>query len=241
VEFDVPNKRGLSIPLVFVCSKCNWRKIFNTSKEVRRETRSGRVPFEINARSVVAMREIGKGHSVLEKLCGYLNMPPPMNVTVFNDIQKNVFNAYSDVVNSSMNNAADELRISEFASVEDQYSVSNTTVSCDGSWQKRGYASLNGVVTVIASDTGKCLDYRVRSKVCKSCQAWETKKDSDAYEDYISNHKCTINHTGSAGSMEAAGLVECFVASVPDRKLRYTQYILYCIVTLFIVDYVYIV
>ncbi|XP_047135810.1 uncharacterized protein LOC124812840 [Hydra vulgaris] len=107
----------------------------------------------------------------------------------------------------------------------DENGISNVTVLCDGSWQRRGFASLNGVVTVIASDTGKCLDYRVRSTVCKSCQSWEAKKGSDEYEEYISTHDCNINHTGSAGSMEAAALVDCFVASEHSRKLRYTKYI----------------
>ena len=36
---------------------------------------------------------------------------------------------------------------------------------------------------------------------------------------------CSINHQGSAGSMEATGLVESFQASVPDRKLRYINFL----------------
>ena len=34
---------------------------------------------------------------------------------------------------------------------------------------RRGYNSLNGIVTVISVDTGKCVDYRNRTKNCKTC------------------------------------------------------------------------
>ena len=46
-----------------------------------------------------------------------------------------------------------------------------TLVSFDGTWQIRGYASLNGVVTEMSSQ-GKCLDVEL-SKKCKACQRWK--------------------------------------------------------------------
>ena len=44
-------------------------------------------PFDINVWSVLAMREIGRGYSALEKLYGYLNLSPPMQVNAFNETQ----------------------------------------------------------------------------------------------------------------------------------------------------------
>ena len=41
----------------------------------------------------------------------------------------------------------------------------------------------------------------------------------------METHNCPINHEGSAGSMEAAGLVDCFINCIENRKLRYTHYI----------------
>ena len=41
----------------------------------------------------------------------------------------------------------------------------------------------------------------------------------DEYEKFISEHDCLVKHSGSAGSMEAIGIVECFQSSVKDRKL----------------------
>ena len=40
----------------------------------------------------------------------------------------------------------------------------------------------------------------------------------------MATHECSINHVGSAGSMEASGLKECFMTSVETNKLRYTNY-----------------
>ena len=47
--------------------------------------------------------------------------------------------------------------------------VIETAVSCDGSWQKRAYSSLNGVVTVISVDNAKILDIEAMTRTCKSC------------------------------------------------------------------------
>ena len=118
------------------------------------------------------MKEIGKGLTSLKMLCGYLNMPPPMQIAAFNSLQTIVGKAYETVVTDSMNNAAHELLINERGS---EYLAENNilyiSVSGDASWQKRGQSSLNGVVTLVASDTGKCVDYRVLSKHCPSCKS----------------------------------------------------------------------
>ena len=39
------------------------------------------------------------------------------------------------------------------------------------------------------------------------------------------SHECSINHDGSAGSMEANGVVECFSTSVEKYNLQYTEYL----------------
>ena len=44
--------------------------------------------------------------------------------------------------------------------------ITVTVSGDDGSWQKRGHSFLNGAVTLVASETGKCVDYRVLSKHC---------------------------------------------------------------------------
>ncbi|MBY0580841.1 MAG: hypothetical protein K2P53_04080 [Rickettsiales bacterium] len=219
INIDHKNKKGLSSLLLLCCSECLWKTKFYTSKKV--STKASEKSFDINLRSVIAMREIGKGHSALEKLCGFLNLPPPLQKATFNDVQNKISQSYKYIATQSMINAALEF------TVRDDTGISDISVSCDGTWQKRGHNSLNGIVTVIGVDTGKCLDYRVRTKKCKSCELWDDKFNSDEYEEFMLKHKneCHLNHIGSAGSMEAAGLVECFNASVLERKLRYINYL----------------
>ena len=80
---------------------------------------------------------------------------------------------------------------------------------------------------MIASGTGNCVDYRVESKQCASCTSWESRKSAqpDLYEQFISKHYCDINHEGSTGAMEVSGLIECFLVSEKNRRLRCTTYI----------------
>ena len=79
------------------------------------------------------------------------------------------------------------------------------------------------MVTLVGSDKGKCVDYSVLSTHCASCKFWETKKNMqpDAYEEFVATHNCSINHTGSSGAMEAAGLVDCFKSSIQNHSLSY--------------------
>ena len=42
-------------------------------------------------------------------------------------------------------------------------------VSFDGSWQRRGYSSCNGVGTAISITTRKVLDCEILSRHCKNC------------------------------------------------------------------------
>ena len=46
----------------------------------------------------------------------------------------------------------------------------------DGTWCKRGPSSLQGVVTAISAETGKCLDYETLSKLLQLCSMEQTGK-----------------------------------------------------------------
>ena len=179
----------------------------------------------MNLRAIIALRENGKGYAGLESLCGYMNFVPLMNVNAFNKSLGDIIFSYNKTPEDSMNTAADEIRqLKNEITVNDE-TIMDTAVSSDGAWQKRGDDSLNGVVTVIQNDVGKCIDYRVLSKKCNTCSKWESKKGTVEYEKFISDHECPINHVGSAGSVEAKGVVDCFQSSVDNRKLRYTKLI----------------
>lgn len=91
---------------------------------------------------------------------------------------------------------------------DDHDGPTDIVASFDGSWQRRGYASLNGIVSCIERTNDKIID-TVKTKKCKSCMFWEKRKDSLKYQDWKDN-VCSINHNGSASSMETCGTIDIF-------------------------------
>lgn len=65
---------------------------------------------------------------------------------------------------------------------------------------------------VIGTETQKVLDLDARTKTCTMCSR------------KLEHTVCYRNHTGSSGSMEAAGLVKIFNRSLDDN-LRYTTFV----------------
>ncbi|GFU88226.1 uncharacterized protein TNCV_846191 [Trichonephila clavipes] len=111
----------------------------------------------INTRFVYAMRSIGKGSEAGRMFCGVMNLPQPP--TRFSPYGKRILNAAKLVYEDSIQNAAKE-------AICENEGNKNIAVAVDGTWQKRGYTSLNGVVTVTSIDTGKVIDVDILSKYC---------------------------------------------------------------------------
>ena len=88
---------------------CHCVQSFYTSKEVKNDNR-GAPSYEVKYLSTIAMREIGRGHTSLSALCGVMNLPPPMNIKAYNDMQEKIALVYKEVANQLMQNAANEFR-----------------------------------------------------------------------------------------------------------------------------------
>ena len=87
-----------------------------------------------------------------------MNIPAPTTQKTFLETQTNVSSQYIKVAEANMKSAADEVR-----NVDDEQGVAadegvNTTISTDGTWQRRGFSSRNGVATIIGNSTCKCID-----------------------------------------------------------------------------------
>ena len=230
---DVSKRFGLNLTIDISCvdESCGWVQSFQTSKGLARNDVSeplrnrDRQSYPINNRFVLAMREIGKGFTGMEKFCGLMNMPPPMSKTTITEKIPEILNAYSSAAEASMLAAASEHQPDD---VDSNTDVTDIGVSLDGTWQRRGYSSLNGVVTAISLETGKCVDFEVRSKSCKQCKSWEAMKTERPveYNDFLEGHTdCSANHHGSASIMESEGAVEIFKRSEETRKLCYVSYL----------------
>ena len=172
---------------------------------------------------VVAFREFGKGLTAMETFTQCMNMPNCIGQKPYDSIQKSLLRAYKEVSQWSQSCAAKETR--EKLGLTSDDAVADLNVSVDGTWQTRGFSSLNGVVTLMSSINGKCLDTDVLSKKCRACQHWTTKKGTPEYDRWKNEHSCTINHRNSSGAMEVTGAINIFQRSVDLHKLRYTGYI----------------
>ncbi|CAB3986304.1 Hypothetical predicted protein [Paramuricea clavata] len=81
--------------------------------------------------------------------------------------------------------------------------VLDVAVTFDGTWAKRGFTLLTGVVFVISVDSGEVLDYHVLSKVCQICAIKKVKVTEEEFEQWLLAHECDINFVGSSPAMES--------------------------------------
>ncbi|GFW15278.1 uncharacterized protein TNCV_174231 [Trichonephila clavipes] len=103
------------------------------------------------------MRCIGKGAESARMFCGIMNLPPPP--TKFSKYNHILLQATRETCEHSMAEAVRE-------AVDENDGKRDLAVAVDGSWQKRGFSSKNGLVTVTSVDTGKVIDVEVFSKHC---------------------------------------------------------------------------
>ena len=103
------------------------------------------------------------------------------------------------------------------SAAEEAVNAEGTTdigVSVDGTWQKRGIASLNGVVAAVSTTNFKIVDVET-SRNCRGCANKETlsKENKELYYAWKENHQayCQANYSGSAPGMETEGAVRIFL------------------------------
>lgn len=207
LQEDLTKMQGFSTYLSVVC-QCGYSRPFYSSKISSKSKR-----FNVNTRSVYAFRCIGIGHAGLKKFAGLMNIPTTFSKTTYQNISMILRDATKAVANKSMLAAAKEINNSD--------DIINTGVSMDGAWQRRGYASHNGVVTAISIKSGKVLDTEPMSKYCRICQ---TNGNFKTLERKKAPHVCKANYTGSAPSMEPEGAKRMFGRSIQKHRLRYSDY-----------------
>ncbi|GFU37832.1 uncharacterized protein NPIL_457411 [Nephila pilipes] len=128
------NNSGLAISFVLKCCslKCPYRVEFSSS-DYHEETKIA------TTRYVYAIRSIGRGAEAGRMFCALMILPQPP--TRFAPYNKKLLNAVKLVSEETMQKATQE-------AVLENGSNNNIAVAVDGTWQIRGYSSLNGVVTV---------------------------------------------------------------------------------------------
>jgi len=74
--------------------------------------------------------------------------------------------------------------------------LADISITIDGTWMKRGHSSLYGAVFSLFWQTGKVIDYEIKSKFCYKCN-YLNKQDERPLQDYLcwkASHLCDITH-----------------------------------------------
>lgn len=122
------------------------------------------------------MQTIGKGPTAGNELFVLLDLSKPP--------QK--FEKYTSSLQTAARSCAEEsMKKATQEAVQEDDGCTDLAVAIDGSWQRRGFKSLNGIASVTSFDTAK-IDESIHSKYYQVCSLNQTKE-----------HKCTKNYEGS--------------------------------------------
>lgn len=169
---------------------------------------SSRDSFAANVKAVVASRAIGIGHDQLSRFCAIVGLAKPMHHKTFQAISKKVHDAAMRAVTENLNQAR--------AVTKQVVGSSDVAVMYDGTWQKRGHKSHNGVGAAISLDTGLCLDFEVLSNYCHACSLHNDMGSEEEIWQAYHRPVCEKNTDSSAHGMEAEAALRIW-----ERTLLY--------------------
>ncbi|XP_076470600.1 uncharacterized protein LOC143300657 [Babylonia areolata] len=156
-----------------------------------------------------------------------MGMPTPMSEPMWYFYKQKLHLGAKRAADKHLQDAANQVRRTYAdmnTGLPDSQGILNVSVSIDGSWQKRGHSSHNGLVTVIDIITGLITDFVALSNFCQVCETGP-KPDDERYADWMEQHqdKCQKNINCSSGAMEMEGAVRIFQRSVELHGFRYTE------------------
>lgn len=220
--------KGYAHFLKIECSNCGVVEIFNTSGQLgKSHGNSTRPSFDVNRRMVQGFSSIGKGHRGMESFSMSMNMKP-MTSKAYNGHLKTIHSLYSEFTKESLEKSRTEVR-KAYCDINntplDEPGPINISVSYDGSWQKRGFTSKNGVGCCVEVVTGLVIDFEVLSKYCRLCEVKKMKfgQNSVEFEEWFTQHEtnCQKNFDGSSPAMEMEAAERIWLRS-EKQGFRYT-------------------
>lgn len=215
VKFGQVAGPGVGFKLTVDCS-CERRQLLSSpmSQNV----------YEINRRLLFTFRVLGCGLESVRIFCSLLDIKNSFSNKIYYNFLDKLHVASKTVFEMVQRKAVrEEIEANSAAGNE----PTHLSISGDGSWKKRGFSSLFGLVSLIGKNTVKILDVIVKSSYCQACRYWASKQGTPEYEVWSENHvdDCTANHTGTAGKMEVDGVREMFVRSENLLGVKYKNYI----------------
>ena len=180
---------GLARNFILKCIYCKNEKLCWTSKQTVQEGRNTRKAsfYDVNIRSVLVSQAMG--YSQLSQFCATMDLPQPVWPNAYNRMQKKLCKDAQNLSESIMKHAAKRLfgitkkeEPEKVASTE-HGELAHVLATVDGTWQRRGHNSKNGVVFVLSVETGEVLVFVVKSIVCQECIMHD--KNNTNTEEYI--------------------------------------------------------
>jgi len=166
---------------------------------------------DVNRRIVYHSIETGGGYEGLASFCSIINMPC-LSKTAYYQHVETILDALEFEALEDMRAAGPRLRehILKESGEQNTDTVVDAAVRFHGTWAKRGFTSLTGVVFVLSVDTGEVLDYHVLSKSCQKCALKKGRCNSDdEFEEWQMEHiasgDCDKNFHSSSPAMETEG------------------------------------
>jgi len=215
LNFEETGTRGLGFKIVI---KCAYGTHLIDSGPLRN------TGYEINHRIIFAMRLLGIGLQGLNLFVSLMDMGKELSKGTYDTVVQHIHECTKLVFDAMCLRVVEqEKKVNE----KRERPLLDFKVSGDGSWKKRGFTSLYGVTTLIASFSGKVIDLVVKSSYCQTCIAWKGKEQTEEFKNWYETHEeeCSANHIGSAGKMEVDSIKEMFSASERKYGVRYMNYI----------------
>lgn len=225
----VTDRNGFCVKVTLECNICE-NLVGNYYTSPRIESGSKRKEsFVVNKIAVESTNSIGVGYAALQKFFANFNMKA-MSTRTYQNHLNSITEEAAKLEKKVFNEAWLAVRK---AYIEQDPSLASKTVidiaaSYDGTWQKRGHASLYGVGLVIDLLTGLVVDFEILSKYCQICctAAAELDSDSPEYgiwsESHVGSSECNKNFEGASGSMEVEAAQRIWLRSIKKNNLRYT-------------------
>jgi hypothetical protein len=192
---------GFAMRLVLRCQDCQsvLAKGFSS-----RRIEGPHSAFDVNKRSVFAMRVIGCTYSEMNKFSVYMNMPGSMHHTTHIATMKTLEKELTDTIVETLRFYGDVVKAAHETEPMPESGFREICISYDGAWQRRFRGSKIGVGFVIDTLTGLVLDFDVLCTHCFGCKFAPDKNATDEdgenlYDQWFEQHDpiCTKNHDGS--------------------------------------------
>ena len=187
------------------CNSCDESTPWQTSANLAKKGKS----FDVNRRAVYHSIETGSGYEGLSSFCAIMNMHCLSRAAYYKQVDV-ILEALESEVKEVLKGAGQRLQklIMEENGISDSTAIIDAAVSFDGTWAKRGFTSLTGVVFVISIDTGEVLDYHVMSKSCRKCSLKNSQCEGNVEEfeewrrEHVASGDCDINFEGSSPAID---------------------------------------